>query len=1126
MSRLLVCVLVVWLSAPLAAEQLKGLVSSSGRPVPGAVVTASQADRRVTTATDEAGRYAFQDLGPGAWKVEVEIFGFVAGSREVTVSGQATADWTLELKPRSAAAAPKPAAAPAAGFQSVAVNQSVQSQALAAVVAPPPVDIAATDSNESFLVTGSLSQGLTPAREEDFFFQRSAELMEMARASGGGGPQAPGFGPPAGPDGGPPGAGGPGGFGGGPGGGPPGGLGRGGPPGGGFGGPPGGFGRGGPGGGGFGGPGVGPGRGGGTGGGGGAGRGRTPGARGPSRSGRPGFSSFGNRRRGGPEGIHGALSLTSRNSALDARPYSLTGQTVEKPSYAQNRFSLAAGGTLRLPKLFVSERTFFFANYSGGRSRNPYHAVATLPTAAERAGDFALHQTMFDPAAGRPFAGNLIPASRRSRAAFGLLEFIPLPNQPGLVQNYQYVTAVGQDTDNLGLRVIHTLTTRDSFQVSFNLQGRGSENAQLYGFRDQIDGRGQSWNLGWTHNFAPRVIHRLGWNFSRNRSETLPYFAFRDNVAARLGIGGTSQEPVNWGPPNLSFTNYGGLSDASPVLRRDQTSALTDSLTVVKGRHNLGFGGEYRRVQQNSRTDQNARGAFSFSGLATSAIDERGLPLPGTGWDFADFLLGAAQSSSVRFGSSNTYFRSTHYSLYAQDDWRMRSGVTLNFGIRYEFFEPLREKFGRIANLDVAPGFTGVAVVTPGDIGPYSGGFPEALVDPDKNNLSPRLGFAWRPFGRRGLQVRGGYGLFHNGAIYNQFPGRLASQPPFANTATLTTSLARPLTLENGFPTTPSRTITNTYAVDRRYRVGYAQTWSLSLEQELPRSLALEVGYLATKGTRLDIQRLPNRAAPGSPLTAEQRRQIGNAVGFTFDSSEGNSIYHAGQLRLTRRFRRGFSANALYTYSKSIDNVSTFGGGGNVVAQNDRDLAAERGLSSFDQRHTVNFFYTVASPIGGASPLLRNGGWAARLLADWNFSGGVTAGAGQPFTARVLGNQANSGGTGSVGSGRADSTGQPVEGLGRFFNPGAFAIPPAGRFGNAGRNTLPGPGWLNLNLALGRSFRLGEERRRLELRVEAGNFTNHVGYTGLATVVNASNYGLPTATRAMRTFNSTLRYRF
>ncbi|HZS49905.1 MAG TPA: TonB-dependent receptor, partial [Bryobacterales bacterium] len=490
-------------------------------------------------------------------------------------------------------------------------------------------------------------------------------------------------------------------------------------------------------------------------------------------------------------------------------------------------------------------------------------------------------------------------------------------------------------------------------------------------------------------------------------------------------------------------------------------------------------------------------------------------------------LLGLPQSSSVRFGDSNTYFRGAVYNTYVSDDWRVRSNLTLNFGVRYEYFTPYTEKYGRIANLDIAPNFTGVAVVTPGGAGPYTGRFPDGLIDAAKNNWSPRVGIAWRPFKQRQLLIRTGYGIFYNGSIYSQFASRLASQPPFANTATLNTSLAAVLTLENGFPAAPSTQITNTYAVARNYQPGYAQTWNFSIQQELPHAIIVELGYLGTKGTHLDIQRLPNRAAPGSPLTAEQRRQIGNAVGFLYDSSEGNSIYNALQARMIRRFRGGISMNALYTYSKSIDNASTFGGAGALVAQNDKDLAAERGLSSFDQRHRLNLNFVLSSPVGPNARFLRGGGTAAKLLQDWTLSGGITAASGTPLTARVLGNQADTGGTGSFGSGRAEATGEPVNADGGYFNLAAFTLPPPGQFGNAGRNTIPGPSQYSLNLAIGRTIQLGAEtRRRLELRLESQNVTNHVNITNLGTVVNASNYGLPTAAGSMRSLNAVMRFRF
>nr|MDQ2901920.1 TonB-dependent receptor [Acidobacteriota bacterium] len=664
---------------------------------------------------------------------------------------------------------------------------------------------------------------------------------------------------------------------------------------------------------------------------------------------------------------------------------------------------------------------------------------------------------IFDPLTRQPFAGNQIPFDRMNPAARGLLRFIPAPNQPGSVQNYDFTTSVPHNTENFGLRLNQTVTRKDRLDLNLNLQNRNSTNAQLFGFRDELTGFGLSSTLGYTHTFGRQIINSVRWNFSRNRSYTLPFFAYGQNVAAQLGINGVSTDPINFGPPNVSFTNFGALNDGSPVLQRNQTSGVTDSVILVRGRHNLTFGGEYRRMQINTLTDSNARGSFSFSGLETSAFNSQGQPIPNTGYDFADFLLGLPQSSSVRFGTNSNYFRGSAYSLYTQDDFRVRSNLSLNLGLRYEYFTPLREKYNHIANLDIAPGFTGAAVVTPGQIGPYTGKFPDALINPDKNNFSPRLGLAWRPLKKNQLQVRAGYGILYNGSIYNQFPARLASQPPFARTATLVTSLARPLTIENGFANVPSESITNTYAIDRDYRIGYAQTWNFSIQEPLPHSFVVEAAYLGTKGTRLDLQTLPNRAAPGSPLTAEQRRQIGNAVGFTFESSNGDSIYHAAQFRLVKRFSKGISANVFYVYSKSIDNASTIGGGAAVVAQNDQDLRAERGLSSFDQRHVLTASYILTSPFG-ENGLIRGSGWTERLLKDWTLSGGVTAGSGLPFTARVLGNQADTAGTGAVGSGRANATGLPVVSGPGFFNPAAYAIPIAGTFGDAGRNTIPGPG--------------------------------------------------------------------
>jgi hypothetical protein len=1079
-----------------------GVVRSGGVPIPGAVVTATAQGAKVSTVTDETGVYRFAGLAEGKWNIEVRMTGFAPLTRVVDVPAAQPTEWTLALQPRVVAPAPSANAAGGvrrggpAGFQRLALNANAQetdSAIEAALAAPPPsTPVTSENANESFLLNGSVSSGLESG------LQRGA--LDFAGGPGG-------FGGNAGLSGNPFGAtagsgdgqqqqpslrGGPGG------------------PGGGFGpvGGGGGFGRGG---------GFGGGR---PGGGGGPG--------GPRGRGGPGGREavFGNRAGRGQQGLRGALTYTFGNSAFDARPYSLTGQTVEKASYSQNRIGITLGGPLRVGKWIRSDKTFLFVNFNGNLGQNPYQAIQTLPTAAERAGDFSGRSTtIYDPLTGLPFAGNRIPTSRIDPAALGLLQFFPALNQPGSVQNYQYVTSVRNLNQNLGVRVNRNLNAKNRLDVNANFQWRDSTAPQPWAYTDSVAGLGQNISLGWTHNFRSTLISNTRVNFSRNRSETVPFFAYGADVAAQLGITGVANNPINYGPPNLSFTNFGGLTDASPLLRRDQTLGITEGVTLVKGKHSLAFGGEFRRMQLNNRTDQNARGSFNFSGTRTSAFDGNGLPISGTGFDFADFLLGLPQSSSIRFGGTSTYFRGGAINAYVQDDWRVRSNLTVNLGLRYEFFQPFTEKYGQIANLDISPAFNAVAVVLPGQAGPYSGKFSDALVNSDPNNFSPRVAIAWKPFPKRQLQLRTGYSVFFNGSIYNQFVTRLSGQPPFANTASVNTSLARLLTIRDGFAASPSQDITNSYAVDPNYTVGYAQTWNFSVQQQLARQFVVEVSYLGTKGTRLDMQRLPNRAAPGSPLTAEQRRQIGNATGFTYDTSEANSIYHSGQVRLTRRFARGISGNLTYTYAKSLDNASTLGGGAAVVAQNDRDLAAERGRSSFDQRHVLNASYMISSPVRETGTLFKNSKIAMKALKDWNLMGGITASSGTPLTARVLGNQADAAGTGATGAGRADATGLDLYAGSGFFNTAAFAVPLAGTFGNSSRNVIDGPNRLVMNLSLGRQFRL-KERRSIEFRIDSNNFVNHVNYTNVGTVVNSLTYGLATATGQMRTIQGTLRFRF
>jgi hypothetical protein len=1141
----------------LTAAEHSGTVRAADQFIPGAAVTARQGGAKVAAYTDDNGRYTL-NLTPGEWEIEIEMFGFLPLRSQVTIGTEATQrDWTIEM-PRlgQQAEAAKPAAAASTGrggrgqyggrgqfggrgrgapgangpggqpaqqpaFQSMSVTATEEGQlALTSVAVEAPPDTAG--SEDSFLVVGSTSGGLGAAADE----QRQRERLAGGRGPGGpdgqqgmfaasnqiafngssldplgmgafgaaganngfGADNGGGFGPPGGPGGG-----------------------RGGP----------GFGGGGG------------GRGGGAGGGGGRG-GR--GGRNPQGNQRRGpfngqFAAFGNRRRTQPA-YTGSVFVNAANSAFNAAPYSLNGQPVVKPAYARETFGLNIGGPLRIPKVITNDKVLFYITYQGARNRNASNQAASLPTAAEREGDFSgltlrgAPIAIYDPTNHVPFAGNLIPATRIDPAAAGLLKYFPSPMYANLVQNFQFVSSVPSGSDSLGVRLNAPLSRKDRLSFNEQYSRNNSESLNLFGFRDTSSGYGLSASAGWSHSFKPRFNSSLNFSFSRNIGKAAPFFAYTSDVATDLGITGTSHDPISWGPPSLSFTNFTGLSDGSASVNRNQTANLTEGITYVYKKHNLTFGVGYRRLQQNALSYANSRGSFSFSGLLTSGFDDKGQPQAGTGYDFADFLLGLPQTSSLRLGNANNYFRSWALNWYAQDDWRVRPGLSFNLGLRYEYFAPYTELYGHLANLDVSPLLNGVAVVTPGATGPYSGRYPSSLINPDTNNYSPRLGFSFRPSSKHSRVIRGGYSVFFSGSAYGQFAARMAAQPPFATTASLSPSPENQLTLENGFPASPSTTVTNTFAIDKNYKPAYAQTWTAALQQTFAHNLLVELEYLGTKGTGLDITTQPNRATPGSPLTAQQRLQIGNATGFTYELSQGNSIFHAGQVRITRRFARGLSANALYTFSKSIDNASSFGGGGGVVAQNPQDLALERGLSTFDARHRLNVGYTVSSPVG-IHGLWRNGGWRTKAFTGWTLNGNFTATSGTPLTARVSGNLANTGGTAAFGTGRAEATGAAIDTNGfPYFNLAAFTLPPAGQYGNAGRNTIPGLFQIGLNSSLNRAWRFGDTRRQLQLRLAATNALNHVTITNIGTTVNAATYGLPVAASNTRTATLTLRFNF
>jgi hypothetical protein len=1085
--------------APAPVYEINGSARSGKTPLPGVTVTAANTltGKKYAAATNSEGKFAFSGITRGRYVVRVEFMGFATFTEEVVLkpenpSAKVEAELILSSRQQEQSINSNAAIAAAGrGFQNLAMDSALSSLATGSAgsgggaggpggaqsnsdFSSLPMNGAGADApTESVSISGA--QGRTQdfgGGSEDDLQQRIQEFRERAQRDAGGA------------------------FGGGS-----------------FGGPGGGI----------------------------IAIGRMP----------RGFNI---------NKPHGVLYFSDDTAALDARPFSLSGMELPKADYNQARFGANIGGPLNIPKVFNGgNKWFFFAGWNGSRGSSPYDALSTVPTAAERGGDFSavtyndgVPVKIFNPQNGQPYQFNGVlnhlDPNLINSASTALLEFIPLPNiaTTSAGQNFHFVTSAMSDSDAVILRLVHNLGApnppgsggggrggdggrrRAQNNINFGLNWTRTKSNIVNPFPSlagETGTQGLNANAGWTYGKGRATsIFRVTYN--HNHVSTTNLYSNILDVAGPggAGIGGISNDPFDWGLPGISFTSFGGLSDPLPRRELDQTYTVSETVSWNHGKHNWRFGGDYRRILQSFRSARNAEGSFVFTGFATSDYTAGSAqPVADTGYDFADFLLGFPQQSSLQSGATSYNFLANAFDFFAQDDWRWRSNVSFNLGLRYEYNGPYTEAQKRIANLDVAPGFNAAVPVQPGGVGAYNGGFPASLVRPDRNNFAPRIGMAWKPL--KQTVVRAGYGINYNLAQYGAMIQNFAYQPPFAEAATNATDVngligANPLTLANGFPTAALNTVTNTFAVNPNYRLGYVQIWNLDIQRELPRGLMLNLGYNGAKGTRLDTE----RALAGSDNQP-----------FLYESSEGNSILHSGSVRVRKRMAKGLGLSAQYVYSKSIDDASSIGGGGSVVAQNPFAISTDRGLSSFDQRHkfTGNWIYDL--PFGENRRFVPKGVWA-HVIDGWQWSGDFTVGSGLYFTPRVLGGGLDIS-RGVSGSLRANLiAGQTIsishQTTLKWFNTAAFCAPSAtcpnpdgSNFGDAGRNIIEGPGPSSLNMTLNKTIQI-KEFRSLDLRITANNIFNMVYFTSINTVVNSSTFGQVTGVGGMRRVTMQARFRF
>ena len=817
--------------------------------------------------------------------------------------------------------------------------------------------------------------------------------------------------------------------------------------------------------------------------------------------------AFGNNRRGFGSLYNGQVSMMFENSALDARNYSLNGEDTPKAAFNHLTGGVQFGGPLRIPHLVpLRSAPNFYIGYQIVRNRTGSTSTALVPTADQRAGDFTT--PVNDPSTGQPFVGNLIPQSRLSPQAQSLLRFYPLPNLASSTQyNYQTPVVGRMDQDSMQTRLQKSIGRSNQVFGTFAFQNTRNQNNSIFNFLDHTGILGYAINVNWMHRFNNRIFTTTTVAFNRQTTDLNPYFANRENVSGEAGIMGNLQSPIYWGPPQLSFTSgIYPLSDASTSHNHNQTANLTSQTYWSHSPHNFTFGGDFRRQQFNSLSQSNPTGAFQFNGLAS-------------GNDFADFLLGVPDTSSIAYGNADKYFRSNIYDAYFNDDWRATPSLTINAGVRWDYSSPISELYGRLVNLDIASGYTAAAPVIGTDpVGPLTGiKYPASLVRPDKHDLGPSIGIAWRPIAGSSLVVRGGYGIRYNTSVYQTIASQMAQQSPLSKSFSVSNSAADPLTLANGFTSSPLIT-PNTFAIDPNFRVGYVHSWQLSVQRDLPGGLVILATYLGIKGTRGTQEFLPNTYPTGAANPCPTC-----LPGYAYLTSNGNSTNEKGSVQLRRRLHNGLTATLVYTYGKAIDDAALGGRGQGsaVIAQNWLDLSGERGLSTFDQRHLLNFQGQYTTGVGMHGGTLLDG-WRGTAFKEWTITTQIIAGTGFPLSPSY---PLPIGGTGFTGI-RPNYTGAPLYDApsGLFLNPAAYTAP-VGTWGNAGRDTITGPDQFSIGASAARTFRL-RDRMNMDITLNSSNPINHPTYQSWVTNIISPQFGLPTGVNPMRTVQLTMRVRF
>jgi hypothetical protein len=824
--------------------------------------------------------------------------------------------------------------------------------------------------------------------------------------------------------------------------------------------------------------------------------------------------------RSGTNALHGTAYEFFRNDKLDARNFFST--TVEP--LKQNQFGATVGGAVRRDKLF------FFTWYEGFRNRQGLTTSSTVPSAQQRVGDFSGSPAPLInfAAGGTQFPNNRIPSAALNPVALNVVGLYPLGN---ITPNLYRATVVGSNNyDQAGTRIDWNASANDQIFLRYAFSGGYDYNpvsvrgTTVPGFPTRDDLKTHSAELSSTHIFSPSLTNSARFNFLRY----VFLFDLRLNQTppSALGFGYPSASAAGQGPPFFNVSGYSPIGGAitGPRNSHQNSYEAQEGLSWIRGAHAVKVGAGFLRTQINM-----------FQGIAPNAFFVFASTFP-TSDAVANLLLGAPVTFYQGLGDFSRGLRNWNLGVYAQDEWRVTSRLTFNYGMRYERVNPITEISNRLNAF--VPGVQSQVNPTaprgllfPGDPGIASG------IAQSDNGFMPRIGLAWDPNGEGKWSIRAGYGLF-----YDQFqngPG-VASQVPVSSlpAAQFNQYSGAGLNFANPYSgrtyPTPNTFVypSTVFGMDPTARAPYINNWNFGIERALFGPYLLEARYVGSKGTHLprNIEANPAVFGPGATAqNADQRRiyagcpPTGGACTFSTIAELANitnSTYESAQLSFSRRYAAGLGFKVSYWYSKSLDYLSSMNlagaasqplSGGNDLAQNPFKLAAEHGPSLFDARHRFVASGSWEPTIHKTAPRLIRG-----IFGNWQINLIATHNSPTPFTVYDSTNvslQANSPPISGIPASRPNLIGDPNSGpqtVERWFSAAAFQrlnpVTQAGQFGNAGRNVARAPAFTNLDTSLTRAFTFREELR-LQFRAEAFNVVNHANLGLPISDLNSPNAG-------------------